>query len=46
VFLIPAAVVFSFARQQGGSVLASLLVHVTNNSTAVLMQAIAVVVGS
>ena len=46
VFLIPAAVVFSFARQQGGSVLASLLVHVTNNSTAVLMQAIAVVVGT
>jgi membrane protease YdiL (CAAX protease family) len=46
VFLIPAAVVFSLARQQGGSVLASLLVHVTNNTTAVLMQAIAVLVGA
>jgi len=46
VFLIPAAVVFSFARQQGGSVLASLLVHVTNNATAVLMQALAVLVGT
>jgi hypothetical protein len=46
VFLIPAAVVFSFARQQGGSVLASLVVHVTNNTTAVLMQVIAVLVGA
>jgi uncharacterized protein len=46
VFLIPAAVVFSLARQQGGSVIASLIVHVTNNTTAVLMQAIAVLVGT
>jgi membrane protease YdiL (CAAX protease family) len=46
VFLIPAAVVFSLARYQGGSVLASLVVHVTNNTTAVLMQAIAVLVGT
>jgi membrane protease YdiL (CAAX protease family) len=40
-FLIPAAVVFSLARQRGGGVLASLAVHVTNNTTAVLMQALA-----
>lgn len=40
VFLIPAAVVFSLARQQGGSVLASLSVHLTNNMTAVFMQAL------
>lgn len=46
VFLIPAAVVFSLARQQGGSVLASLVVHVTNNTAAVSMEAIAVLVGS
>jgi hypothetical protein len=46
VFLIPAAVVFSVARQQGGSVLASLVVHVTNNTTAVLMQVIAILVGA
>jgi CAAX protease family protein len=46
VFLIPAAVVFSFARQQGGSVLASLAVHVTNNAAAVLLQAVAVLVGA
>jgi hypothetical protein len=45
VFLIPAAVVFSLARHRGGGVLASLIVHVTNNTTAVLMQAIAVLVG-
>jgi hypothetical protein len=45
VFLIPAALVFSLARQQGGSVLASMAVHVTNNVTAVLMQVIAVLVG-
>jgi uncharacterized protein len=46
VFLIPAAVVFSLARQQGGGVLASLVVHVTNNTAAVSMEAIAVLVGS
>jgi membrane protease YdiL (CAAX protease family) len=45
VFLIPAAVVFSLARHQGGGVLASLIVHVTNNTAAVAMQAIAVLVG-
>ena len=39
--LIPAAVIFSFARQMGGGVLASLTVHVTNNTTAVVIQAIA-----
>jgi membrane protease YdiL (CAAX protease family) len=46
VFLIPAAVVFSLARQRGGGVLASLVVHVTNNTAAVSMEAIAVLVGS
>lgn len=46
VFLIPAAVVFSLARQQGGGVLASLVVHVTNNTTAVLMQTLAVLFGA
>jgi membrane protease YdiL (CAAX protease family) len=44
-FLIPAAVVFSLARHQGGGVLASLAVHVTNNTTAVLMQAMAMLFG-
>ncbi len=39
-FLIPAAVVFSLARHQGGSVVASLAVHVTNNTAAVSMQAL------
>jgi membrane protease YdiL (CAAX protease family) len=46
VFLIPAALVFSLARQQGGGVLASLAVHLTNNTTAVLLQVIAVLVGA
>ena len=41
-FLIPAAVVFSLARQQGHGVLASLAVHVTNNAAAIAMQAVAV----
>lgn len=45
VFLIPAAVVFSLARHQGGGVLASLAVHVTNNMTAVTMQAISLLFG-
>jgi membrane protease YdiL (CAAX protease family) len=40
-FLIPAAVVFSLARHQGGGVLASLAAHMTNNTTAMFMQAIA-----
>jgi membrane protease YdiL (CAAX protease family) len=44
-FLIPAAVTFSLARHQGGGVLASLAVHVTNNSAAMLMQAIAALFG-
>lgn len=44
-FLIPAAVVFSFARHQGGGVLASLAVHMTNNTTAVVMQAIGTLFG-
>ena len=39
-FLIPAAVIFSFARYRGGSVLASLAVHMTNNGAAVLLQAL------
>jgi membrane protease YdiL (CAAX protease family) len=43
--LIPAAVVFSLARHIGRSVLASLAVHMTNNMTAVLMQAVAVLFG-
>lgn len=45
VFLVPAAVVFSLARQQGGSVVASLVVHITNNTAAVLLQVIAVLLG-
>ncbi len=44
-FLIPAAVVFSVARQQGGGVLGSLATHLTNNLTAVSMQAIAAAFG-
>lgn len=44
-FLVPAAVVFSLARHQGGGVLASLAVHVTNNATAVSMQAISALFG-
>jgi membrane protease YdiL (CAAX protease family) len=45
VFLIPAALVFSFARHVGRSVLASLVVHVANNTAAVMLQAVAVLVG-
>ena len=44
-FLLPAALVFSLARHYGGSVLASLVVHVTNNAVAVLLEVIAVVMG-
>jgi membrane protease YdiL (CAAX protease family) len=44
-FLIPAAVIFSMARSYGGSVRASLCVHVTNNSVAVLVQAISTLFG-
>jgi len=40
-FLIPAAVIFAFARQLGGGVLASLTVHVTNNLAIVLVQVLA-----
>ena len=43
-FLLPAAVVLSLARYQGGGVLASLAVHITNNTTAALMQAFAALV--
>ena len=39
-FLIPAAVVFSVARHVGGGVRASLMVHMSNNLTVVLMQAV------
>jgi membrane protease YdiL (CAAX protease family) len=39
-FLIPAALIFSVARHVGGSVRASLAVHVTNNGVAVLAQVI------
>ncbi len=45
-FLIPAAVVFSCARHFGRSVLASLTVHVTNNLSVVLVQAVAALFGS
>jgi membrane protease YdiL (CAAX protease family) len=45
-FLLPAAVIFSIARHRGGGVLASLTVHVSNNSTAVLMQAVAEYLGA
>ena len=44
-FLLPAAVIFSFARQMGGSVLASLTVHITNNLSVVLVQATATLLG-
>jgi membrane protease YdiL (CAAX protease family) len=40
-FLIPAAAIFSIARQMSGSVIGSLAVHMTNNTTAILMQVIA-----
>lgn len=36
IFLVPAALVLSFARHKGRSVLASLAVHLTNNTTALL----------
>jgi membrane protease YdiL (CAAX protease family) len=44
-FLVPAAVMFSFARQMGGGVLASLTVHVTNNLSVVLVQSVAALIG-
>lgn len=44
-FLIPAAVVLSLARHQGGGVLASLAVHVTNNAAAMFMQAMSALFG-
>jgi membrane protease YdiL (CAAX protease family) len=43
--LLPAAVIFSFARQMGGGVLASLTVHVTNNMSVALVQVAAALVG-
>jgi hypothetical protein len=39
-FLIPAALIFSLARYVGGSVLASLAPHMTNNLAAVLVPLI------
>jgi membrane protease YdiL (CAAX protease family) len=44
-FLLPAAVIFSFARQMGGSVFASLTVHMTNNLSVVAVQAAAALLG-
>ncbi|MSP00601.1 MAG: CPBP family intramembrane metalloprotease [Acetobacteraceae bacterium] len=44
-FLLPAAAIFSLARHWGGGVLASLAAHMTNNLTAVTMQAIPVIFG-
>jgi membrane protease YdiL (CAAX protease family) len=44
-FLLPAAVIFSLARQMGGGVLASLTVHITNNLSVVLVQATAALLG-
>ena len=44
-FLIPAAVIFSSARLLGRSVLASLTVHVTNNTVVVAMQTIGEALG-
>ncbi len=38
VFLVPAAMIFSTARVLGGSVVASLSAHMTNNTAVVLMQ--------
>jgi hypothetical protein len=43
-FLLPAAVMFSLARQMGGGVLASLMVHVANNMSVVLVQVAATLV--
>jgi membrane protease YdiL (CAAX protease family) len=44
-FLIPAAAIFSLARYLGRGVLASLAVHMTNNGTAVLLQALGELLG-
>ena len=44
-FIIPAGLIFSLARHVGGSVLASLSLHVTNNGTAVLMQLLSMYFG-
>jgi uncharacterized protein len=43
--LIPAALIFSFARHVAGSVRGSLAVHMTNNTAAVLMQTLAALFG-
>jgi membrane protease YdiL (CAAX protease family) len=45
-FLIPAAVVISFARHLGHSVFASLAVHVANNGAAMLLQVLTEGVGA
>jgi membrane protease YdiL (CAAX protease family) len=44
-FIIPAGLIFSLARQVGDSVLASLSIHVTNNGMAVLMQLLSMYFG-
>jgi membrane protease YdiL (CAAX protease family) len=44
-FLIPAALIFSIARYKGGSVFASLAVHLTNNVAAVSMPLIGRLLG-
>jgi membrane protease YdiL (CAAX protease family) len=43
--LVPAAVIFSVARHLGGSVRASLAVHMTNNGAAVAVQTLAALFG-
>jgi uncharacterized protein len=43
--LIPAALIFSVARHQGGGVRASLAVHMSNNGAAVMMQAVSAILG-
>jgi membrane protease YdiL (CAAX protease family) len=45
VFLIPAALMFSLARHVGRGTLASLAVHVTNNTAAVAMQVVSKLAG-
>jgi membrane protease YdiL (CAAX protease family) len=44
-FLVPAAVIFSVARHFGGSVRASLAVHMTNNGAAIVFQTLAALFG-
>ena len=44
--LLPAALIFSVARHMGGSVRASLAVHMTNNGSAVMFQTLATLFGN